>query len=118
MRVGLVLDATKLLDEHEVRFLETQLLHQRSAQHLLCHQQMESCASIGAAPGGSCSEYAALEQRIRTRLTPYCVINSQDLSAQRIFRVNSLAAKKRACGAGGCSGAERVPGSQFRGCAG
>ena len=92
--VVLVLDATKLLDEHEVRFLETQLLPRGLRNIFFVLNKWNLVAESVLRPTDAAREYADLEQRIRTRLTPYCVIDGKDLSAQRIFRVNALAAEK------------------------
>lgn len=92
--VVMVLDATKLLDEHEVRFLETQLLPRGLRNIFFVINRWNLVPESVVRPADVAGAYADLDQRIHTRLTPYCVIDGKDLSAQRIFRVNALAAEK------------------------
>lgn len=92
--VVMVLDATKLLDEHEARFLETQLLPRGLRNIFFVINKWNLVIESVVHPADAAREYADLEQRIRARLTPYCVVDGKDLSAQRIFRVNALAAVK------------------------
>ncbi len=70
-----------LLAEEEAQFIETVLLAAGLRNIFFAINRWNMV-----------EESAGVEERIRNRLSPYCMIDGQDKSAVRIFRMNALGA--------------------------
>jgi hypothetical protein len=89
-----VLNAQQFLGEDESHFLESILLPLglRNIFFIVNGWNLIDEAVIN--PEDAARERADLEDHIRRRLNPFCVVGGRDLSAERIFRVNALGALK------------------------
>lgn len=92
--VVMVLDATNLLTQEEVHFLETVLLPEGFKNIFFVINKWNLIEQSVIRPEDAEREFANLESRINDRLMPFCVLNGQDRSTERIFRINALGALK------------------------
>jgi GTPase SAR1 family protein len=92
--VVMVLDATQLLTEDEVNFLTDILLPRGLRNIFFVINKWNMIEDHVVVPEDAEREKANLNETIRLRLHPHCVVNGQDRSADRIFRVNALGALK------------------------
>lgn len=92
--VVMVLDATTLLTEDEMHFLDTVLVPEGLRNIFFVINKWNLVREAALRPGDAERDYADLEERIRTRLAPFCRIGASNLSAERIFRVDALGALK------------------------
>lgn len=92
--VVMVLDATTLLTEDEVFFLDTVLLPEGLKNIFFVINKWNLVREAAIRPSDAERDFADLEERIRARLVPFCRIGAQDLSAERIFRIDALGALK------------------------
>lgn len=90
----MVLDATTLLTQEEVHFLESVLLPEGFRNIFFLINKWNLVEQSVLRPEDVEREFAGLESRIRDRLFPFCMIDRRDRSAERIFRVNALGALK------------------------
>jgi small GTP-binding protein len=90
--VVMVLDATMLLQEEEVHFLNTKLLPLGFTNIFFIINKWNMIDQMIIDESQASKLYADLEARIAERLTKFCEIAGKDYSAERIFRVNALAA--------------------------
>jgi GTPase SAR1 family protein len=92
--VVMVLDATQLLKEDEVNFLTDVLLPRGLRNVFFVINKWNMIEDHVVVPEDAEREKANLNESIRLRLHPHCVVNGKDRSADRIFRVNALGALK------------------------
>jgi GTPase SAR1 family protein len=92
--VVMVLDATALLDQQERHFLETVLLPERLRNIFFLVNKWNLIEHHVLRPQDLQAEYDRIDQRIREQITPFCVVNNVDRSAERVFRVNLFGAIK------------------------
>jgi hypothetical protein len=96
--VVFVLQATQFLAAEESHFLESILLPMGLRNVFFVINGWNLIDEAVLRPADADRERATLEERIQQRLTPFCVINGEDRSADRIFRVNALGALKARLG--------------------
>lgn len=89
-----VLNAQQFLGEDESHFLESILLPLGLRNIFFIINGWNLIDESVIHPEDAERERANLDEHIRRRLTPFCVIGGRDLSAERIFRVNALGALK------------------------
>jgi len=92
--VVMVLDATQLLTEDEVNFLTYVLLPRVLRNIFFVINKWNMIEDHVVVPEDAEREKANLNETIRLRLHPHCVVNGHDRSVDRIFRVNALGALK------------------------
>lgn len=92
--VVMVLDATALLTEDELHFLDTVLLPEGLKNIFFVINKWNLIEQQVLRPADAAKEYADLEARIESRLAPFCRVGARDLSTERIFRVDALGALK------------------------
>lgn len=92
--VVMVLDATALLTEDEIHFLETVLLPEGLHNIFFVINKWNLIKEFIVRPSEAAKQIAELEARIDARLKPFCRIGQRDLSAERIFRIDAYGALK------------------------
>jgi len=90
----MVLDATQLLKEDEINFLTDILLPRGLRNIFFVINKWNMIEDHVVDPAEAEQQKAELNDTIRLRLNPHCVVNGQDRSGDRIFRVNALGALK------------------------
>lgn len=90
--VVMVLDATTLLTEDEIQFLETVLLPEGFRNIFFVINKWNLIEEFVLRPSDVAKQVAELEARIQARLAPFCREGQRDLSAERIFRVDAFGA--------------------------
>jgi GTPase SAR1 family protein len=90
--VVMVLDATTLLTEDEIQFLETVLLPEGFRNIFFVINKWNLIEEFVLRPSDVPKQIAELEARIQMRLVPFCQAGLRNLSAERIFRVNAFGA--------------------------
>jgi phosphohistidine phosphatase SixA len=93
--VVFVLYAPQFLKEAESHFLENILLPLGLRNVFFVINGWNLIDEAVLRPEQADREREELEQHIRRRLVPFCVVDGKDLSAERIFRVNALKARMR-----------------------
>ena len=92
--VVFVLSALQFLDAEEVHFLESILLPMGLRNIFFIINWYNVLEDSSLREGELERNKRELEEGIRRRLMPFCVINGNDRSNERIFRVNALGALK------------------------
>jgi small GTP-binding protein len=92
--IVMVLDAQDLLDQDEREFLETVLLPEGLHNIFFVINKWNLVEQSVMTPEDAEEAFADLEARIHNHLVPFCVVDGQDRSPERIFRVNALGALK------------------------
>ena len=90
--IVMVLDATMLLTTDEVHFLDTVLLPEGFRNIFFAINKWNLIEDSVLDRRDAAREFAALEQRIRDRLSPFCQLSGLDRSQDRIFRLDALGA--------------------------
>jgi hypothetical protein len=92
--VVFVLNAMQFLKDAESSFLESVLLPLGLRNIFFVINGWNLIDESVLRPEDATRERAMLEEYIQQRLVPFCVINGENRSAERIFRVNALGALK------------------------
>lgn len=92
--VVMVLDATQLLKLEETHFLEHVLLPRGLKNIFFVVNKWNLIEEAVLHPEELDQNYADLDNRLRSHLGPFCVIQGQDRSSERIFRVDARGALK------------------------
>lgn len=92
--VVFVLNAMQFLKDAESSFLESVLLPLGLRNIFFVINAWNLIDESVLRPEDTEHEKAMLEEHIQQRLVPFCVINGENRSAERIFRVNALGALK------------------------
>ena len=92
--VVLVLNATQFLSEEERHFLDAVLLPRGLRNIFFVVNGWNLIDDSVLRPEDADAERANLEAQIQMRLTPFCLVDGKDRSADRVFRVNALGALK------------------------
>lgn len=92
--VVMVLDATQLLRDEELHFLENVLLPRGLKNIFFAINKWNLIADQVLIPDEAEASYQELDIRLREKLGSFCVIDGVDRSAERIFRVDALGALK------------------------
>jgi small GTP-binding protein len=90
--IVMVLDAQDLCDQDEREFLTTVLLPEGLTNIFFVINKWNLVEESMIRPEDIDQALADLENRIRNHLRPFCLIDGQDRSEERIFRVNALGA--------------------------